>query len=189
VTNPILFDLPTELHAQRLTLRAPRAGDGPAVNAAILDSANELEPWMPWARPTPSVQDSEIWCRQAAVKWLARQQFHLSLYLAGTDTCIGNAGLHHVEWDNPAAEMGYWLRTPYCGKGLMHEAVLAVERFAFDVLRLRRIEIRCNARNVRSGRVAERAGYQLEGTLRAATLDADHKPSDEKIYAKLATRP
>ncbi|HYO09487.1 MAG TPA: GNAT family protein [Tepidisphaeraceae bacterium] len=184
--QPILLDLPMALHTERLLLRPPRAGDGPRVNAAIVASAPELAAWMPWANPTPSVQETEVWCRRAAVHWLGREQLPFNLYLKGTDTCVGACGLPRIKWDIPTAEIGYWVRTPDAGKGLIAEAVAEVTRFGLDVLKLRRLEIRCDDRNTRSSRVAERAGYALEGILRNDSTDPGGEVRSTRVYALIA---
>ena len=82
-------------------------------------------------------------------------------------------------------EIGYWLRTPHCGKGYMNEAVAAIERMCFELFKAARMEIRCDARNVRSRRVAERAGYTLEGILRHQERAPDGELRDTCVYAKL----
>jgi RimJ/RimL family protein N-acetyltransferase len=115
-----------------------------------------------------------------------REQFHYNLYLQGTETCIGVCGVARLKWSVPMMEIGYWTRTPYTGKGYMTEAVHAVERVCFDALKAARVEIRCDERNDRSRRVAERAGYTLEGVLRCE----DRAPAGELrntcIFAKIA---
>lgn len=183
--DPILLDLPEQLTTDRLTLRPPRAGDGARINAAVVESARELAQWMPWARPIPSPRDTELWVRNSAVKFLARQDLNFSLYLKGTDTFVGSCGMPRLNWDVPTFEIGYWLRTSQCGKGYMHEAVEAVTRFAIEHLKARRIEIRCDDHNVRSARVAERAGFTLEGTLRSDARSGGDptKLRDTRVYA------
>jgi len=183
--EPLLLDLPEELTTARLTMRPPSAGDGARINAAVIESAKELAEWMPWARPTPTPRDTELWVRNSAVKWLARQDLNFSLYLKGTDTFIGSCGIPRLNWDVPMFEIGYWLRTSYCGNGYMNEALEAVKRFAIEHLKARRIEIRCDDRNVRSYRVAERAGFALEGVLRSdarCTKDPT-RVRDTRVYA------
>lgn len=182
--EPILLDIPTELTTERLLLRMPRPRDGEKVNAAVRDSDVELARWMPWADPTPDVANTEQWCRKAAGHFLTREALHFSLYLKGTDTCLGVCGLPRIDWKVPKLEMGYWLRTPYCGKGLMNEAVVAVTSLALDVLKAARIEIRCDEKNDRSRRVAERAGYALEATLRNDERDHLGKLRNTCVYAK-----
>ena len=48
-----------------------------------------------------------------------------------------------------------------------------------------RIEIRCDARNVKSARVAERCGFILDGILRGDSLDVYGKLSDTMVFSKV----
>ena len=161
IDAPILLEVPEQLITERMLLRIPRPGDSKFVWPAVADSQEELRPWMPWAYPEAQEQRVEEFCRRAASNFVLREQFHYSLYLKGTETCVGTCGVPRLKWNVPMFELGYWLRTPYCGKGYMNEAVVAIERMCFDLFKAERIEIRCDARNERSRRVAERAGYAL----------------------------
>jgi RimJ/RimL family protein N-acetyltransferase len=92
-----------------------------------------------------------------------------------------------LDWKVPKFEIGYWLRTPYCGKGLMTEAVNAVTAFAMQTLQAARVEVRCDAKNDRSRRVAERAGFQLEGILRNDERDHRGETRSTCVFSKIAT--
>ena len=59
-----------------------------------------------------------------------------------------------------------------------------ITRFAFEALGARRVEIRCDARNVRSQAVARRAGYELEATLRKHMVAADSVLRDTLIFVR-----
>jgi len=61
---PILRDFPDAFETKRLLIRAPRTGDGAAVNAAVLESLDSLRPWMPWAQDAPTEAQSEEYARQ-----------------------------------------------------------------------------------------------------------------------------
>ena len=54
---------------------------------------------------------------------------------------------------------------------------------AFGPLVARRVDLRCDARNRPSRRVAERVGFILEGHLRNAFLAPDGQPADELVFA------
>ncbi|MBE2239989.1 MAG: GNAT family N-acetyltransferase [Caldilineaceae bacterium] len=164
--RPILLDIPDSFESTRLILRAPRPGDGAALNAGVVESLAELRPWMPWAVDAPSMADSEEVVRRAAAKWLAREDFMLALWRKDTGEFVGGSGLHRLNWAVPAVEIGYWVRTSLAGQGYITEAVSAITRFAFDVIGAHRVEIRCDERNERSAAVARRAGFDLEGILR-----------------------
>jgi RimJ/RimL family protein N-acetyltransferase len=167
IQRPILLDIPDAFESERLLLRAPRPGDGGALNQAVIDSLAELRPWMRWAMEAPSLAESEEVVRRAGVKYLAREDFMLLLWCKESGELVGASGMHRLDWETPAVEIGYWVRTSMRGKGYITEAVHAITTIAFEVIGAQRIEIRCDEQNVRSAAVARRAGFALEGILRS----------------------
>lgn len=162
----VLHDFPEEFGTERLLIRSPRPGDGRELRAAVQDSWNELKQWMPWATGEfPDEEYYEAHVRQRRARFLLREDLTLLLFLVGTGTLVGSSGLHRIDWDVPRFEIGYWVRTPYAGKGYITEAVMGIADFAFDTLDARRVEIRCDSRNERSVGLARRAGFELEATL------------------------
>lgn len=183
--NPLLLEIPESFDTDRLTIRAPRPGDGAELNAAVLESQAELKPWMPWAQTLPTADESEANIRQAVARFIAREDLRLLLFLKGTGTLVGSSGLHRIDWNVPRFEIGYWLRTTYSGRGLMTEAVGGITAFAREKLGARRVEIRMADTNVRSWKVAERAGFPLEATLHHDKRLGDGTLSHSRIYAKI----
>jgi len=62
--------------------------------------------------------------------------------------------------------IGYFLDQEWNGKGCMSEAVQLVVEYAFQVLKLHRIEAGVMPHNIGSIRVLEKAGFQKEGIAR-----------------------
>ena len=190
--NPLLLDFPDEFETERLIVRAPRPGTGALMNEAIRESINELRPWMPWAQSEPTIEVSEEVCRRAQAKFLLREDLTLHLWLKEgapfglpDNTFAGGSGLHRMDWNVPKFEIGYWLRTRLQGHGLMTEAVKNIADFAFEQLKARRVEIRCDARNEKSANVARRAGFDLEGRLRNETRDLHTALRDTLIFSRV----
>ncbi len=183
--NPILLDFPDQFETERLLLRAPRAGDGKAVNDAILESLDTLRPWMPWVHPVPTVTDTETHSRRMAARFITREDLALYLFRKSDGLFVGGSGLHRIDWAVPRFEIGYWVRASLEGQGYITEAVNGITRFAFDLLDALRVEIRCDARNTRSAAVARRAGYTLDGCLRADDLTTDGQPRDTLVFSKI----
>jgi hypothetical protein len=122
-TDPLLIDLPEQIATARLTLRPPRPGDGPVVNAAVLESIEDLQPWMPWATPAPTVEQSELWCRKAHADFVARRRIPLLAFLRDEPTTFVVAtGMPRMNWDVPWFEIGYWVRTSRARQGYASES-------------------------------------------------------------------
>lgn len=184
-TDPILLELPEQFESNRLLIRAPLWGDGPAINEAIQESIEELRPWMPWAQSIPTIDESEANIRQARLSFLERQDLRLIMLHKETGQIVGSSGLHRINWEARKFEIGYWVRTSFAKQGYVTEAVHAITNYAIGQLRANRIEIRCDDRNVRSAQVAERSGFTLEGTLRNDSVGVDGSIRNTMVFSKV----
>lgn len=70
-------------------------------------------------------------------------------------------------------EIGFWTAKEYRGRGIMAETVGAVAHWTFTRLGATRLEWRAEVGNEGSRAVAEKAGFVVEGALRAALLNKD----------------
>ncbi len=184
--NPILLDFPDSFDTERLTIRAPRPGDGAQVAQAVRESLAELRPWMPFAQEEPTVEGNEAWVRQGAADWIARKDLPMLLFLKGASTLVGSSGLHRFDWNTRRFEVGYWARTRFVGQGYITEVVNDITQFAFTHLKAHRVEIRCDVKNVRSAAVAKRCGFRVEGILRNDDLGVDGDVRDTMLFSKIS---
>lgn len=187
--DPILLDLPPAIETERLLLRPPCAGDGPVVCAAIRASLGDLRRFLaslPWVAAEPSIESSEVWCRNAQANHAARQDFPFLLFEKAGGALVGACGLHRVVWATPKAEIGYWCHTAHARRGFVSEAVPALAAFATRHLRTVRLEIITDEENQASRRVAERCGFVLEGVLRQERRSPAGDLRNTCIYALLA---
>ena len=180
----IIRDFPERLHSERLEFRAPTPDDADFMNSAILASMVSLQPWMSWAKKPPSMDDTRLYTRRALLEWHDRETLDYRLFLG--EQFVGNCAVHTINWDVPSAQLGYWLHQDFQGRGLMNEAVERLTRFAFDELKLVRLEIRCNALNLASAGVAVRAGFDKEAHLKQCYRSADGTLNDALIFSKIA---
>lgn len=186
--HPILHDVPQQLDTERLILRCPRAGDGAAVHEAVVESLPQLREFgasLPWAMAEPSVDSSEVFCRQGEADYLARTNLPLLMYLKSNGRFVGGSGLHRFSWVDGRFEIGWWCRSSLSGRGYVTEAVNAITAFAFERLQARRVEAFPDDLNLASCRVCERAGYALEGVLRHERIGPDGVMRNTRVYAKV----
>ena len=100
----------------------------------------------------------ESWKRRMILKW--------GLALLTNDRLIGSITLFNLDFNHRRAEIGYALGREHWGQGYMNEALMAVLKYAFEVLDLHRIEADVDPRNAASIRTLEKLGFQREGYLR-----------------------
>jgi ribosomal-protein-alanine N-acetyltransferase len=154
--------LPT-LDASRVSLRWISAGDTDAFYA-IYSNPEVMRYWS-----TPPLADREAaanlinkihedWKRRAILKW--------GITLRSNDKLIGSITLFNLDFNHRRTEIGYALGRDHWGKGYMNEALMAVLKYAFEVLDLHRIEADVDPRNAASIKTLERLGFQREGYLR-----------------------
>lgn len=179
--------LPEQLETARLRIRVARPGDGPRFNEAVLASLSELSPWLSWVTPAPSVAASEADCRRAHARFLLNEDLMAFFFLKDDGTLVGGSGLHKADWKLRQFEIGYWGRSGYGGRGLMTEGVRALADHALQVLGASRVFLTTDARNERSWRLAERAGFEYEGTLRHDRPDLAGQLRDTRVYARIGT--
>ena len=82
------------------------------------------------------------------------------------------------------AELGYWLAEAYWGKGIMTSAVTAITEIAFKQFGLNRVYAEPFMSNTASVRILEKAGFQLEGRLRASVIK-NGQVLDQLLYSKV----
>ncbi|AOK29602.1 hypothetical protein AQ611_09375 [Burkholderia singularis] len=187
--QPLLIDLEERLDTERLILRCVKPGDGPKINEALCDSLHALRQFpasLPWALEEPSLERSEIYCREGFANFIARRDFRFLILLRDTEMLAGCCGLHQPNWSVPSIEIGWWGNTRHQGHGYISEAVAALVQFAFARLGMRRVSAFVDDLNLKSARVCERAGLTLEGVLRNERADPDGTLRNTRVYAAIS---
>jgi RimJ/RimL family protein N-acetyltransferase len=174
---------PLDIAAGELLLRPWRPADAPAVVEAYRDVAILM-----WNPPTGEIDLA------AAYEWVARRADwsdgdHASFAVTQDGALLGSVSLHRINPHNQDAAIGYWVVPAARGRGIAARAVHAVTQWAFEALDLHRIELCHAVANEASCRVAAKAGFALEGTLRESYRYGDGRRFDEHLHARLVTDP
>lgn len=111
---------------------------------------------------------------------------NLAIELKKEKKVIGSIGIHKISHRNNSATTGSWVNKKYWCNGYMTEAKIAFNDFAFNTLKLGRLESEVYTDNPASNAVQQKVGYTLEGTKRQAAHNiADRKIHDLNIYGLL----
>ncbi|MFE0457015.1 GNAT family N-acetyltransferase [Streptomyces sp. NPDC058914] len=162
--QPVL-DLP---HGGR-QLRPWRAPDADALLTAAQDPA--IRRWNLLTVPTREDAVRRIeWMRE---RWRAETGAIWAIAPADGGEAVGLIGWNDIDLAGGSAEIVYWLLPPARGGEPAVEAVSRVSRWALDDLGLHRLRLCHAVRNEASCRVAGKAGFAYEGTMRGALLHED----------------
>jgi ribosomal-protein-alanine N-acetyltransferase len=112
------------------------------------------------------------WIAQWPDRWTAEEAASWAITGDG-DQALGQIGLRGVSLYEAKAHLSYWVLPSVRGQGLAGQAVRTLTDWCFGSFRLHRLSIEHSVHNVGSCRVATKAGFPLEGTLRGSMLHAD----------------
>lgn len=144
-----------------LVLEPPTPADAEAITEHCQDP--EIQEWTTVPAPY-SREDARAFLESVERDWADAS--NLTWALREDGRLIGMIGLGRRE--ARSAEIGYWLAPAVRGRGLMGRAVNAVVDHAFDPdgLGLEHLFWQAFVGNQPSRRVAERAGFTIEGAIR-----------------------
>jgi RimJ/RimL family protein N-acetyltransferase len=178
---------PVEIAAGRFQLRPPSPSESADALAMLLDP--DIEQWNPGPdRTRLDLAEAEAWCRRGA-DWSDGSHATFSILEATTGRLLGNVSLHKIDREQRDGEIGYRVAPWARGQGVATAGLVAVSRWAFGALDLVRLEAYHAVANVASCRVAEKAGFRWEGTLRQSYVYGDGQRCDEHLHARLASDP
>lgn len=175
---------PETFHTPRLFARKPQAADAEAVLAAYAGDP-EVTRYLSWRNYT-DVAPLREFLRGVAKTWESDDGQHYAwlLFQREIDTPIGSIG---INFDGHGAMLGYVLGRAHWGQGFMTEVLSYVVAWTMAQPGLFRAWAFCDAENLASARVMEKAGLVREGLLRRWHVcpTIGPAPRDCLVYAKV----
>ncbi|SFH75720.1 Protein N-acetyltransferase, RimJ/RimL family [Amycolatopsis regifaucium] len=164
----------------RFVLRPWCVDDAEAVEAAFACPA--IQRWH--VRRVDGADEARTWIAGWAQRWAEETDASWAVVDAREDRAVGQVGLRTVSLFEASAQLSYWVLPSARGAGIAGGAVAALTGWAFGTVRLNRLFLLHSTENLASCRVAGKAGYGLEGTLRSSMLHADGW-HDVHLHARL----
>jgi RimJ/RimL family protein N-acetyltransferase len=175
-----------ELATPRLLLRPYRPGDGAAYVRMYDENQEHLREFMPEElREMATAHEAEGQVRRMTRQWRLGKLFVFGAWERDGGAYVGETYLANPDWPVPCIELGYFVVAAQTGQGYAVEAARAVVQFAFEVLKVDRVELYCASDNLASARVAERIGFSLEGRQRQRHRKRDGVLVDRLWYGLL----
>ena len=158
---------PLRLFGRRTMLRPLAATDFEAWSEVRLRNGEWLTKWEPMpliTSPDPATS-RDAFTHRCAARDRERQSgnaYCMGLFV--NNVFVGEVNLNSVmRGAMQSGTIGYWIDEAKAGNSYVSEAVLVLMKFAFEELRLHRMEICIVPRNANSRRVAEKLQLREEG--------------------------
>ncbi len=151
-----------------LLLRSFEPEDAQELFRVVEASREHLRPWLPWVDMSTKPEHSLQFIQQS--KTQQHNQVGIALGIIYNRHIIGSMGMHNWDHTLKKAQLGYWITKEYEGKGIIQKCLAAFIDFLFNKAGLNKVEIHFMVNNHRSARVAEQAGFKVEGIIRQSYL-------------------
>lgn len=172
------MSVPDEIHTGRLQLRSWRQADAARLMPILEANADHLGGWIPdpVAAPAP-LPELERRLAGFAEDFAAARSWRYAILSPGEEEILGEVDLFPRSPDGRVelasadrAEIGYWLRRDFTGKGLGTEAAQAMLDVAGGLPGMHRVEIHCDPLNAPSAAIPKRLGFRLETSSAAGMV-------------------
>ena len=177
-----MIEFPAVIKDNDLELRHIEATfDNARVIYDIVERNREyLGEFLDWVKKMNSPEDEFVWVLNAA-----RDKRDYQILVDGV--VVGTIGLpkYFPEENKRWVEIGYLIDSAFAGRGIMTRCVKLLENIVFKSNGFDRIQIQADDNNIASHRVAEKAGYKLEGILRSYDRMGTKSSGNIRVYSKL----
>ena len=163
-------------------IRPLESTDAVSFYDAVRTSLVELSYNFPWCKLDYSFDDAVSWIRYSQNAWLNRSEFPLGVFDGVSGQVIGAVGISQINKQSRIGNIGYWVGTPFIGRGIARFAAKQAAILAFNELGLTRLEIVTLTHNFASQRVAEALGATRECVARNRLVWQD-APHDAVVYS------
>jgi ribosomal-protein-alanine N-acetyltransferase len=184
------FQPDPSLIGHQVLLRAPEMRDHAEWARLREQSRAFLEPWEPlW--PADDLTRAAFRHRLALISEERRrgEAYTFFLFRRNDNALMGGLTLGNIRYGvAQTATLGYWMGEAFAGQGYMRQGVELALDFAFNRLKLHRVEAACLPRNTRSFGLLTRLGFRQEGLARAY-LEINGRWEDHLLFALLANDP
>jgi len=130
----------------------------------------EIQRWIPYSFDKNEAEEvigrwTDTWRNETGACWAIANQ--------SDNSAFGRFAFQTIDLIGGSAEIAYWLLPQSRGNGYAPLATKSISQWAFGQLGLHRLELIHSVHNPASCRVAAKAGFELEGTLKSECLYQD----------------
>lgn len=175
-----------ELETKRLILRKPKMTDWKDVMEGV--SEYDVAKMLSSIPRSYKKSDAVDYIKRSIKRWEEKnpKSLQFMIELKSEKKVIGAIGLSNIDEFSGTADTGSWINKKHWRNGYITEAKIAVNDFAFNKLKLRKLNSKVFRDNKASNATQKKIGYKLEGTkIKETRVKSTGKIHDVNIYGLL----
>lgn len=170
------------IETERLILRAFKESDAQLMfkNWASDDRVTKYLTW----KSHENIKNTTLLCKLWEENYEKKDNYLWAIVLKENNNPIGSIGLVELFEETKCGEIGYCVGYDYWGKEIIKEALEAIVNYLKPVgfVRLQAVH---DVKNLNSGKVLIKAGFEKEGILKKYALNNDKELVDVVMYSMI----
>lgn len=144
-----------------LTIRCYEPEDAVEFKKAIDSSLKHLHKYMEWSHSDPEPLFKKITLLEHwKTEFIKNVDYTYAVFRG--EKMVASSGLHKNLEDNNSLEIGYWVRADEINKGIATKVSLALIIIAFEIIKVKKVEIHYEIDNVFSSKIPKRLKLKQE---------------------------
>ncbi|MGZ3769407.1 MAG: GNAT family N-acetyltransferase [Bdellovibrio sp.] len=179
--------LPWNLETEDLSLKVSRLSDAVELIDLIKRNRQSLIESFPQSAAIESLEQAHAYIAER-VHWAANgNAFYYGVRHKLNNQLIGQFHIKRIDWKTRSAELGYFVDADYRRQGIASQMMKRAFAELFERYNFRRITLRTVSTNEASIKLAEKFGFQKEGTLRSEFITGTGEVVDSVLFSRLHT--
>jgi len=134
---------------------------------------------------TKSYEDTRIFLKDITQRSKDRIYFPYILIDNQNQKIAGFFDLKNIDWSIPKTELGFYMDEHYSNKGIATNAFRLLCDLCFTEYKFQKLFLRTHISNTSAKRLAEKCGFEIEGTIRRDYKTSSGKVVDLIYYGRL----
>ena len=115
---------------------------------------------------TKTLEEAQEFVEEMIKHTISNTYFPYVIIDENENRIIGFIDLKNIDWDIPKTQIGFYIDEAYEGKGIVSKAISKIIEYCFDDKGFEKLFMRIHPDNLAAKKVAEKCGFELEGTIR-----------------------
>lgn len=130
--------------------------------------SNDADIWKFFTKELSDPLEMQLWVKEALEEKAQKKKMPFTVYDKDTKSICGSTSYGNFSFFDKRVEIGWtWLGKEYIGMGVNRQAKFALLSYAFEVMKMERVEIKTDFLNERAKSALLKIGMKPEGVLRS----------------------